>query len=131
KAKALAAWGVSQDAFKRGHASETHDPALVKAATAKPGEVLRRPTAGARGKVQALRPAKPAKTKGPSKAQLKKVADLEAQLSAMDARFETERAKLASEAAALTKRRTALEARAQAERSRLEARLATARAALG
>ncbi|MDB5475835.1 MAG: hypothetical protein JWP49_1346 [Phenylobacterium sp.] len=43
KPKALAAWGSHQDLFKTGLAHETDDPELVKAATAKPGEVLRRP----------------------------------------------------------------------------------------
>ncbi|MET0273491.1 MAG: hypothetical protein ABW360_10925, partial [Phenylobacterium sp.] len=43
KAKALAAWGSHQDLFKTGSAHETDDADLVKAATAKPGEVLRKP----------------------------------------------------------------------------------------
>jgi hypothetical protein len=46
--KALAAWGSHQDLFKSGLAQETEDPALVKAAAAKPGAPLRR-KAGARG----------------------------------------------------------------------------------
>jgi hypothetical protein len=78
KPKALAAWGSHQDLFKTGLAHQTDDPALVKAATARPGEVLRRP-AGARGDLAKLKPATkvPAKPVGPSKAALKKVADLE------------------------------------------------------
>src|SRR6185312_668193 len=75
KTKALAAWGSHQDLFKTGLAHETDDPALVKAATAQPGEVLRRP-AGARGELAKLKPAKAAKRAeqpaGPSKAALKK-----------------------------------------------------------
>ena len=43
KAKALAAWGTRQDVFKEGAAHETDDPALMKAALAQTGEVLRRP----------------------------------------------------------------------------------------
>jgi len=144
KAKALAAWGVSQDAFQRGHAWQTDDPALVKAATATPDVVLRRPVAGARGKVARLKPAapkavklkpakppKPAKPKGPTKAQLKRVADLEAQLAALGKRVEAERAKLARDAAALAKRQAGVEAKARTERSRLQARLKAARQALG
>jgi len=144
KAKALAAWGVSQDAFQRGHAWQTDDPALVKAATATPDVVLRRPVAGARGKVARLKPAapkavklkpakppKPAKPKGPTKAQLKRVADLEAQLAALGKRVEAERAKLARDAAALAKRQASVEAKARTERSRLQARLKAARQALG
>ena|SRR6185503_18934396 len=131
KAKALAAWGISQDAFQRGHARETDDPALVKAATAQPDEVLRRPVRGARGKVAQLKPAKPAKAKGPTKAQLKKIADLEAQLTALDDRLETARAEIARDEAALAKRRASLEKKTSAERSRLQARLAAARQAPG
>ena len=144
KAKALAAWGVSQDAFQRGHAWQTDDPALVKAATATPDVVLRRPVAGARGKVARLTPAaprpvklkpakppKPAEPKGPTKAQLKRVADLEGQLAALGKRVEAERAKLARDAAALAKRQAGVEAKARTERSRLQARLKAARQALG
>src|SRR5437868_3103389 len=94
KAKALAAWGLRQDVFKQGQAHETDDPALVKAATARPGEVLRRP-AGTRGALARLKPAKPAPAKGPSKAQLKKVAELEAQLAQLDAARDAELAKIA------------------------------------
>jgi hypothetical protein len=130
RAKALAAWGLRQDVFKEGRAQETDDPALVKAASARPGEVLRRP-AGTRGELAKLKPAKPAKPAGPTKAQLKKVADLKAQLAALDRDREAALAKIASEAAALEKRRSALEAKMQAQRSRLEARLDAARAALG
>ena len=46
--KALAAWGVHQDLFQTGAARETDDPALVKAATAQPDEVLQRPAGSAR-----------------------------------------------------------------------------------
>ena len=73
KAKALAAWGVRQDVFKEGAAHETDDPALVKAATAQPGEVLRKP-AGTRAQLAKLKPAKAKKPVGPSKAQRRRVA---------------------------------------------------------
>ncbi|WP_293677146.1 hypothetical protein [uncultured Phenylobacterium sp.] len=82
KTKALAAWGSSQDLFKGGLARETDDPALVKAATAQPGEVLRRP-AGSRAALAKLKPPKaPPERKGPSRSALKKVADLEARIAA-------------------------------------------------
>ncbi|MDP1598813.1 hypothetical protein [Phenylobacterium sp.] len=42
RAKALAAWGAHQDLFKTGGAHETDVPDLVAAATAAPGQVLRR-----------------------------------------------------------------------------------------
>lgn len=116
--KALEAWGSHQDLFKTGLARETEDPALVKAATAQPGQVLRR-VAGSRATLEKLKPAKapkPAKPAGPSKAALKKVADLEAQLSEADAAFAREIA--------------ALEARQAKARAHLEASLAKAREAL-
>src|SRR5207302_4006506 len=75
KPKALAAWGSHQDLFKTGLAHETDDPALVKAATAQLGEVLRRP-AGTRGELARLKPAKAPKPAGPSKAALRKLAEL-------------------------------------------------------
>ncbi|MBJ7413493.1 MAG: hypothetical protein JHD15_24490 [Phenylobacterium sp.] len=116
--KALEAWGSHQDLFKTGLARETEDPALVKAATAQPGQVLRR-VAGSRATLEKLKPAKaprPAKPAGPSKAALKKVADLEAQFAEADAAFAREIA--------------ALEARQAKARARLEASLAKAREAL-
>ena len=82
RAKALAAWGVRQDVFKEGQAQETDDPALVKAALAQPGEVLRRPS-GTEVSLARLKPAQGGQATGPSKAQLKKVADLEARLAAL------------------------------------------------
>ena len=44
RAKALAAWGAHQDLFQTGGARETDDPELVTAASAQPGQVLRRPS---------------------------------------------------------------------------------------
>ncbi len=116
--KALEAWGSHQDLFKTGLARETDDAGLVRAATAQPGQVLRR-AAGSRATLEKLKPAKapkPAKPAGPSKAALKKVADLEAQLAEADAAFAREAA--------------ALEARHVKARTRLEASLAKAREAL-
>lgn len=84
KPKALAAWGVHQDLFKTGAARETDDPALVAAALAQPGEVLRRP-AGSRERLARSKPRKAPRTKrGPSQAALKRVADLEARLASLE-----------------------------------------------
>ena len=85
KAKALAAWGAHQDLFKTGLAHETDEPATVQAATVQPGEVLRRP-AGSRATLEKLKPArrKPEKPRGPTQAQLKRVADAEAKLAAAE-----------------------------------------------
>ena len=124
RAKALAAWGSRQDLFKSGLARETDDAALVRAATAAPGEVLRRP-AGSRAALARLKTPKPAaKPKGPSKAALKKVADLEAKLGAADAAA-------ARDLAALDDQRTRLQARHAKARARLEAALTAARRAPG
>src|ERR1700760_3172511 len=43
QAKALAAWGGKPNEFKYGFAKETKDSEAVKAATAQPGVVLKRP----------------------------------------------------------------------------------------
>jgi hypothetical protein len=122
--KALAAWGSHQDLFKTGLARETDDAALVKAATAQPGEVLRRP-AGSRATLEKLKPAKAAKAKpaGPSKAALKKVADLEVKLATADEAS-------AAELAELDARRAALEAKHTKIREKLESQLAAARKGL-
>lgn len=123
KPNALAAWGSHQDLFKTGLARETDEAALVKAATARPGEVLRRP-AGTRAGLAKLKAAKPPpKRKGPSKAALEKVADLEAALTALDAAYANARAalerKLTEKAAAHARARTALETKLSAARRAL------------
>ena len=128
KAKALAAWGVRQDVFKEGAAHETDDRELVKAATAKPGEVLRRPS-GTRDELAKLKPAKPAKPAGPTKAQLKKIAGLEKQLADFDADHDREAAALERARTDLDRREEALHARHEAKRSKLEAALDAARKA--
>ena len=130
RAKALAAWGVRQDVFKEGTAHETDDPALVKAATAQPGEVLRKP-AGTRGQLASLKPAKAAKPKGPTRAQLKKLADLEASLAELAASHDRAIGAIEAEQAALARKRQALQERYEARRETLEAALRTARSAPG
>jgi hypothetical protein len=130
RAKALAAWGVRQDVFKEGQAHETDDPGLVKAAMAQPGEVLRRP-AGTRDTLAKLKPAKAAKPAGPSKAQLKKVADLEAKSTALEAAHGRNLAAIDEERTALDRRRQAIEADYVSRRAKLDAALEAARSALG
>jgi hypothetical protein len=130
RAKALAAWGVRQDVFKEGQAYETDEPGLVEAALAQPGEVLRRPS-GASGQLAKLKPAKVAKPKGPTKAQLKKVADLQAALTELQAAHETARAKAEAEREAAEARVHKLAETHEAERARLEAKLSAAQQALG
>jgi hypothetical protein len=130
RAKALAAWGVRQDVFKEGQAHETDDPALVKAAMAQPGEVLRKP-ASARATLVKLKPAKAAKPAGPTKPQLRKVADLAAKLADLDAAHERALAGIEAERAALDRRRKTLDERHAAQRAKLQASLKAAREALG
>lgn len=131
KAKALAAWGVHQDVFKTGLAHETADADLVASATAKPGEVLRRP-AGTRGELAKLKPAKAApKPKAPSKTTLKKVADLERRIAELDAAHEKAAADIARERTELERREAALARSHAGRRKTLEAALSAARQALG
>jgi hypothetical protein len=128
--KALDAWGVSQDLFKSGQARETDDKALVKAAAARPGEVLNRPASGKAPRLPKLpRPA--AKPAGPSPAQRRRLADLERKLQAADARFEEARDSLNLERKALDAREERLSAGHDKERAALEERLNEARRALG
>jgi len=131
--KALAAWGVRQDVFKEGQAHETDDPALVRAALAHPGEVLRK-SAGTRGKLAALKPAraaKAAKPAGPTRAQLKKVADLEARIAELEAAHARALAQNEAAGTALDRRRQALEERHSGQRRKLQMSLQAAREALG
>jgi hypothetical protein len=130
RTKALAAWGVRQDVFKEGAAHETDDPVLVKAATAQPGEVLRKP-AGSRAALARLKPVKAAKPKGPTKAELRRVADIEARLAGLEAVHGKELAALEAERAALDRKREAIEVRQAAQRRTLEAQLVKARATVG
>ena len=128
RAKALAAWGVRQDLFKEGRAHETDDKALVKAALAQPGAVLRR-ASGTRGELAKLKPVRPTAPKGPTKAQLRRVSELEGRLAAMDAAHARAKAKLEARRAAL-EREGAEQAKAQElERRWLETALDAAREA--
>ena len=127
KAKALEAWGIRQDVFKEGAAHETADPALVNAALAQVGQVLRRP-AGTRDKLAKLKPLKVAKrSAGPSKAQLKAVAALEKQLAALDAAHDRAAAALERARIDLDRREEDLHAAHEKQRGKLEASLNAAR----
>lgn len=130
KAKALDAWGSHQDLFKIGLAREVDDAELAKAASAQPGEVLRRP-AGTRGALAKLKPAKTPKPAAPSKAALKKVADLETQLAQADAAHAKALQALERRQLALEKQAAALQEKHAAGRAKLEDRLSAARRALG
>jgi hypothetical protein len=127
--KALAAWGAHQDLFKTGGARETDDPALVKAATAQPGEVLRRP-ADSKGALAALPKRRP-KPKGPSKAALRKVANLESKLADLRGRRDDALAEIDAARAALDAREAKIRARLEAAEAKLTEALGEARSALG
>lgn len=124
KAKALAAWGAHQDLFKTGLAHETDEAPLVKAATARPGEVLRR-AAGSRQTLARMKPVKrtASKPKGPSKAALKRVEDAERRLA------EAETAHTEA-VAALEAQKAKLDVKWARDRARLEGALARARDAV-
>src|SRR4051812_27668782 len=126
KAKALAAWGSHQDLFKTGTAHETDDPALVKAAVAQPGEVLRKP-AGTRGELARMKAPKKAKPAGPSKAALKKVADLEKKLAALDAAHQKALARLEHQRVLVERELEAARVNHDTERARYQEALTAAR----
>jgi hypothetical protein len=130
KTKALAAWGSHQDLFKTGLAHQTDDPALVKAATAQPDEVLRRP-AGTRGDLAKLKPPKPKKAAAPSKAALNKVADLERRISAAEAAHARALEAIERKRLDLERQQSELEAKHQAAVARLNDQLSAAKRALG
>jgi hypothetical protein len=127
--KALAAWGSHQDLFKTGLAHETDDAALVKAATAQPGEVLRHP-AGSREALARLKPMRATKPKAPPKAALRKVEALERKLAAAKAAHAKAGEALEQKRLALERQAAELEARHQAETARLDEELSKARRAL-
>ena len=127
--KALAAWGVHQDLFASGAAREVDDAALVKAATAQPDEVLERP-AGSAARLKALKAAPARKKKEPSKAALKKVADLEAELAALEDRWAGQMASLETARRELDRREEREQAAYEAERAKVSGRLDKAREAL-
>jgi len=134
---ALEAWGTDKDLFARGVAEEVTDPALAKAALAKPGEVVRVSRGGAREQIAALgkarAPARRAKApdapslpvkppaRRPSRAALDKA---EAALERLRAQQEAARAALA-ERQARDERKLVDAQRKEGERT--SARLAKAR----
>ncbi len=123
--KALAAWGVNQDLFAQGAARETDEPALVKAATASPGEVVERPV-NSKVLASALKAPKPAR-RGPSEAARKKVAELEKALEALQGDHRARLDSLAEARAGLDAREEREAEAYEAERKRLSARLSKAR----
>lgn len=117
--RALEAWGLSQDIFKSGLAREDPDGPDAAAARASPGQVIRRGEAVDPGEIRRPPPrarrappaGPPPPPSGPSAADLKRVAKLERDLDALDARHEAALADLEA-------RRRALEAEAASRREK-------------
>ena len=130
KTKALAAWGSHQDLFKTGLAHEADDPALVQAATAQPDEVLRRP-AGSRGELAKLKSPKPKKAPAPSKAAMKKVADLKTRISAAEAAHAKALQEIERKRLDLERQQSELDAKHATMLGRLKEQLSAAERALG
>ncbi|MBP6878535.1 MAG: hypothetical protein KBC34_10970 [Phenylobacterium sp.] len=138
RARALAAWGARQDLFQTGGARETDDPDLVSAASAQPGLVLRRPSKvtplipkrSVAAKAPAPMSAPPKKPRGPTPAQLRKVADIEAELEAAAERHAADLAEIAAEKRALELRRDESERMFLTRRGELREALRKARLAL-
>lgn len=128
--KALAAWGAHQDLFKTGGARETDDPALVKAATATPGEVLRRPADHKGALAKAAKTPKPAKLNRPSNAALRKIETLEERLADLQTRREAAKAAIDAQRAELEARAEREAAAFDREAERLEDALRRAREAI-
>ena len=132
--KALEAWGLSQDIFQTGLAHEDPDGADAEAALAVPGEVIQRGEAVDVGEIE--RPkrarAKPAAKKptGPSPADRKRVADLEAKLDALDAEHAAVLERLSAERAEFDDREATARDDHRKARAALRKRLDAARARL-
>ena len=126
--KALAAWGVNQDLFKEGLAHETDDAALIAAATAQPDVAIEQPVSG--GAAKALAAAKP-RPKPKRSAAAKRVADLKAQLAALEADQVREAADLEAERRQIEARILKLRRSHEKSRDALAGRLRVAQAKLG
>jgi hypothetical protein len=128
---ALRAWGMGHNAFAQGLAHRTQDAAIVRAATARPGIVLRRPI-GSKGPFKQHpdlpsvpdAPAKKGKRgptgPGPDPARLRRA---RAALEEARSKHRKILRSLEAEQAAIERRAAAEDARWQRQRSRLEASL--------
>ena len=124
--KALAAWGMSQDIFKSGLASEVTEGAAYDTALKSPGEVIQ--TGGAVD-VRAIEAApKPRWPSGPTAAQKKRIADLETALADLDEAQSAAIDAVDQEIKGLQTRQASLEADHVKARGALAAKLKAARA---
>lgn len=127
RAKALAAWGFKRDLFKDGEAREISRGDDFDLALSRPEETIERAVGVDIGEASP-RPAKP--KRGPTKADLARVARLEASLAALDQEHDREAAILERRRKALEARRAALSSDFGARRTELAGRLDAARARL-
>lgn len=116
---ALAAWGASTDLFSAGIAEQvSDDPRAMKAALAKPGDVVRVARSGGRER-PSPRPSPPrGRGRKPGRAAVDKA---EAKLAELERKQADERAALAKDEEKLAKRRRALEDKHRREVERAEA----------
>ncbi len=134
RAKALAAWGFNRDLFEDGEAEEIKAGADHDRALSSPGVTIKRGLGASAGKVEALKATKPKRQPPqPSKADLARVARLEAELVALaddrDARaaaIDRERQALAGKEARLAQAfeagRVALNGKLKAAKAKLQPR---------
>jgi hypothetical protein len=144
---ALEAWGTDKNLFARGVAEQVTDPALTRAALARPGEVVRVPRGSASEHVKALG-AMPRRTKAakaveqpasakravaprrekPPKPSRDQLRFAEAALAGAKTRARERLAELAAQERALAAERKRVERQLAAETARFEKRLEQARA---
>ena len=129
RAKALAAWGFNRDLFRDGEAKEIQDGADHDRALASPGVTVKRGLGVSAGEVEALRPAKPKRAPPrPDKADLARVARLEAELAALADHRDAEAAAIERDRQALADKEARLVSTFEAARARLDEKLKAARA---
>ena len=128
RAKALAAWGMTQDVFKGGLAEEIDDGPDRDAALKTPGEVIKRGLAVDVGEVERVRT--PKAKAGPSEKDKARVKALEAELDELDAAQAGETAALEARRETLEREAETLERTQGQARDGLKAKLKSARARL-
>jgi hypothetical protein len=127
KPKALAAWGMGQDIFKSGLAREIHDGAAYEAALKAPGEVIQTGEAVDLGD---LKPAAKKAARPDRKAEARKarITALTVELEGLEGTHANALAVIDNKIAELQSQREALQARQETERDVLVAKLRKARA---
>jgi hypothetical protein len=131
RAKALAAWGFKRDLFKDGEASEIKDGDDHDRALASPGVTIKRGLGTSAAEVEALKPYRSKRAPPrPGKADLARVARLEADVVALDADRDESAAAIERERLSLAEKEARLASGFAARRAALDEKLRTARARL-